>query len=371
MSLRTLIQPFRIAFDQVVDGVIVVDTEGSCIYSNAGFREIFEIPPSRKSRPQWKEVSPVEYCELVRRMELSYATLLEDFPVRIRKKKRELNATVKSLEFNGKWMGALVIFRNPLYKDTENKYLVAHNPILRAINARRESSCFVIDMSTGRTIFVSDSLERLTGWDTRLFTEGGLSFSFSMMHPRDAPLASAALFEWVKQKNQNKQVFDHIPLNINVRLREKSGQWLPFSNEINVLERDAKGKIRYLFGSYKILSSEPNFSGETSGTPSMHSDRFRIFEGKTFINVDYLKSIQGAGLEVKNTNGSSENASQLSTREREIIKLILDGFSSAQISKKLFISKNTVNMHRKQIMKKLKAKNLVELVKIGLRDSLV
>jgi DNA-binding CsgD family transcriptional regulator len=51
----------------------------------------------------------------------------------------------------------------------------------------------------------------------------------------------------------------------------------------------------------------------------------------------------------------------LSTREKEILQLTSKGLSSEQIAEKLFISKNTVNNHRKKIIKKLGIKSLSEI----------
>jgi two-component system, NarL family, invasion response regulator UvrY len=52
----------------------------------------------------------------------------------------------------------------------------------------------------------------------------------------------------------------------------------------------------------------------------------------------------------------------LSKREVEIIKLIADGLSSKEISEKLFLSLKTIESHRGNIYKKLKVKNVAELL---------
>lgn len=52
----------------------------------------------------------------------------------------------------------------------------------------------------------------------------------------------------------------------------------------------------------------------------------------------------------------------LTKREKEIGELILKGLSSPDISKKLFISVNTVNSHRKNIYKKAKISSLSEFI---------
>ena len=55
----------------------------------------------------------------------------------------------------------------------------------------------------------------------------------------------------------------------------------------------------------------------------------------------------------------------LTSREKEIIKLILKGHSSNKIAEMLFISPHTVSTHRKNIKHKLKIKNYNELYKFA------
>jgi DNA-binding NarL/FixJ family response regulator len=61
----------------------------------------------------------------------------------------------------------------------------------------------------------------------------------------------------------------------------------------------------------------------------------------------------------------------LTGREVEIITLIALEHSGKEISEKLFISTNTVETHRKNIMKKLKAKNTISLVKFAIKNKLI
>ncbi len=54
----------------------------------------------------------------------------------------------------------------------------------------------------------------------------------------------------------------------------------------------------------------------------------------------------------------------LTKRELEILAMLVEGKTSKDISSVLFISKDTVNVHRKNLMKKLNISNVVMLVKI-------
>lgn len=63
--------------------------------------------------------------------------------------------------------------------------------------------------------------------------------------------------------------------------------------------------------------------------------------------------------------------SLLSARELEVIILIALEFSGTKISEKLFISTNTVETHRKNIMKKIKVTNTIGLVKYAIKNKLI
>jgi DNA-binding CsgD family transcriptional regulator len=60
---------------------------------------------------------------------------------------------------------------------------------------------------------------------------------------------------------------------------------------------------------------------------------------------------------------NSYNTYHLSEREKEILSLIIEGYTNKNISKKLFISFETVRSHRKKILAKTKCKNTALLLK--------
>ena len=59
------------------------------------------------------------------------------------------------------------------------------------------------------------------------------------------------------------------------------------------------------------------------------------------------------------------NFNMLSSRETEVLKLVLEGKTSCEIADLLFISVNTVHTHRRNILKKTGAGSIVELLRIN------
>jgi DNA-binding NarL/FixJ family response regulator len=67
----------------------------------------------------------------------------------------------------------------------------------------------------------------------------------------------------------------------------------------------------------------------------------------------------------------SPSSNPLSSREMEILHLIIQGLTNNQIGNKLFISPKTVNTHRTTIMKKLDVHNVAELIRIAFQKKIV
>ena len=65
-------------------------------------------------------------------------------------------------------------------------------------------------------------------------------------------------------------------------------------------------------------------------------------------------------------NPTSSSKHGLTKREQEILFYIADGLSSKQIAARLFVSKNTIDNHRGNMLKKLAARNSAELIRIAL-----
>lgn len=63
--------------------------------------------------------------------------------------------------------------------------------------------------------------------------------------------------------------------------------------------------------------------------------------------------------------------SELSVREREVLALISEGMDTKMICKKLCISRNTVDSHRRNLMQKLGCENLTDLMRFAIREGAV
>jgi len=67
------------------------------------------------------------------------------------------------------------------------------------------------------------------------------------------------------------------------------------------------------------------------------------------------------------TQALQDRYASLTPRERQVMALVVTGMLNKQIGGELDISEITVKAHRGQVMRKMKANSLAELVKISAR----
>ena len=62
---------------------------------------------------------------------------------------------------------------------------------------------------------------------------------------------------------------------------------------------------------------------------------------------------------------------ELTSREKEVLELLSIGYNSKEIGEKIFISSNTVEYHRKQLLRKTNSRNVAELIGKAYRTGLL
>ncbi|RYE12351.1 MAG: response regulator transcription factor [Sphingobacteriales bacterium] len=104
-------------------------------------------------------------------------------------------------------------------------------------------------------------------------------------------------------------------------------------------------------------------AGRTELLQAMH----RITSGGTYFSQDIVPIIYN---QYNKQKIQDEQLAQLSTREKEVLSLIVKECTSEEIAEKLFISKKTVDNHRQHLLEKTNCKSTVGLVKFAIKSGL-
>ncbi|MCR9290590.1 MAG: response regulator transcription factor [Bacteroidetes bacterium] len=87
-----------------------------------------------------------------------------------------------------------------------------------------------------------------------------------------------------------------------------------------------------------------------------------IMKGERYFSKEVTDTLV-AGAQPTKQPKSSDFIQKLTRREKEILQLITEEYTTDEIAGKLFISSTTVITHRKSLLRKLNAKNVAGLVK--------
>lgn len=193
--------------------------------------------------------------------------------------------------------------------------------------------------------FFTGNVEKLTGYPESMFRNKGMETSFTMIHPEDRP----ELFRF------QKIVFDVFhSLSIPERhtfefsyttrwAHRTSGEVIWMTSKVRPYVIDEVGNFIMDLHIIVQLFTPPKSKSYDWSYTFTKDDGTKIFVNK---------------------NSPKNKAVKLTTKEREIVKLVLEGKESKEISEILNISIFTVATHRKNILRKLGARNVGEMVKI-------
>jgi DNA-binding CsgD family transcriptional regulator len=121
-------------------------------------------------------------------------------------------------------------------------------------------------------------------------------------------------------------------------MRNAQQKYLNVISRQRVIQQDVNGKAWIILGEVNISPDQGTLDNVQKITVNLKTGKI-IYPRNKF---DYDTS--------------------LSKREIEILKLVRKGYLSKEIADKLYISLNTVNNHRKNILRKLQVSNSIEAI---------
>jgi len=208
-----------------------------------------------------------------------------------------------------------------------------------------DSYYFILNHHTLSFEYVSNEIKDIMGYEPSEFTVG---FMNDKLHPDD--------FTWFLSLGKRLvEFFSTIPLEklkkykvrYDVRYRKKNGHYTRILYQGVMIEHDKNGGILRTLGIHTEISYL-----KQDGKPTL-----------SFIGLDSEPSYVNVGLK----NNFIESKEGLTQREKQILKLLIEGKLSKEISSILHISKQTVDTHRKNMLRKNNLNNTGELIGKAIR----
>ncbi len=96
-----------------------------------------------------------------------------------------------------------------------------------------------------------------------------------------------------------------------------------------------------------------------------------VYAGDMFLHPSVAKVVAKDYIQLVQCEGKTDPYERLTEREREILVLLAEGYSSHQIADQLYLTVKTVLNHRRNIMDKLGVENPAQLIKYAIKIGLV
>jgi DNA-binding CsgD family transcriptional regulator len=193
---------------------------------------------------------------------------------------------------------------------------------------------YVLNFKT-REMISSIGVEAMLGYNESEFNFNSL---VNYVHPEDVDALTSVMYAVVEYVTANETIHE-LNLSVTYRLRKKNGHY------IKVLRQTSIGRHKY--------------------------DPQAIYHNNVLTDISFMKS--GPAVEwtfdAPDFNANhikrhvpQSNAQFFSAREREVLELIDKGYTSNAIAKALFISKHTVDTHRRKMLQKTGSSNAIALL---------
>jgi DNA-binding NarL/FixJ family response regulator len=214
---------------------------------------------------------------------------------------------------------------------------------------------------------MSDEIKIVIADDHQMFIDGVRSL-----------LRKEKKFVFVHESLNGEDAFDYISSNkvdlliTDISMPRLSGTEL--TKKVKHEFPDVKVLVLTMFNDSAIISEILQVEAEgyilkNTGKNELMNAITKIMDNGTFYSNEVLNTMLSQT--IKKSRKLIPEKEKLTTRELEILKLICEEYTTADIAEKLFISPRTVDTHRKNILEKSGSKTIVGLIKYAFENNII
>lgn len=200
---------------------------------------------------------------------------------------------------------------------------------------------YITDLNRFDNVFVSPNVKRIIGVEPEEF--GELQNVHNLIHPEDREFVWEFSIRTLEFSRKYRDILQWDPysavFSIDFRIRSCNGNYIRVNRQTSCYNTDCHGNMLYALSLFTNIDH-------------LKRNNFMTYAWNSYFELD----------SEKDDLNERVHKNIITNREIEIIRLLSQGMSAIQISKKLFISPNTVIKHRKNILHKTGAKNTAELI---------
>ena len=96
-----------------------------------------------------------------------------------------------------------------------------------------------------------------------------------------------------------------------------------------------------------------------------------VYNGDSYLSPSAAAALVEECQDKTSVEGAKDPYQQLTEREREVLKLVVEGHTARQIADVLVVSPKTVEWHKTSLMNKLNIHNKTDLIKFAIRKAII
>jgi DNA-binding NarL/FixJ family response regulator len=139
------------------------------------------------------------------------------------------------------------------------------------------------------------------------------------------------------------------------------------SPDVKVLVVSMHNETRFIMES--LAAGASAYLLKSSGFEEISTALKVVLAGRKYIGPDVAEVVVGRAV-AHWLSESQRELPKISSREREILQLVVEGKSTKEIAASLYVSVKTIETHRRQIMGRLNISNVAHLTKFPIREGI-
>jgi len=120
-----------------------------------------------------------------------------------------------------------------------------------------------------------------------------------------------------------------------------------------------------------IEAGARGFVSKTAAFSELASAIQAVYQGGSFLSPMAAAAVVEECQQKVSAEGETDSYHNLTDREREILKLVAEGYTAREIADMLVISLRTVETHKTNLMKKLNIRNKADLIRFAIRKGII
>lgn len=213
---------------------------------------------------------------------------------------------------------------------------------------------YIIDLATSSYHFLGKQQKNISGIENEQMLKLGIEGFLQRIHPEEVGIIVNEVYkDFTAWFDEAKDEYDHteIVYQYNYRFRNGNDEFINLLEHIHILEIDENRSPSLILGNVITMDNNQIFPVKNS---------MKVYRQEEVIETLFSKTYSHEIMKHKITR-----------RQQDILRNLASGKTSRQIAEHLCISHNTVDTHRRTLLKKLECNSVVELAQIAFRNGLL